>query len=483
MTAQALGIAALVALIAVVVALAVVLTLLVRRLPTADPSPMKRLSSPADDREQREARLAERESRLDVDARRLDQHSRDLRVRDDDLTVRQARLDAAELALAGERQSALADAAGLSAAEARLELMTRLERDAKLAAAHTVRDIERAARVDGEARARRILATAMQRIAAETTTETVVSSLALPSDDMKGRIIGREGRNVRAFEQVTGVNLIIDDTPEAVQLSCFDPIRREVARLTLAELVLDGRIHPGRIEEVHERQVAEVERLCVRAGHEAVTDVGITDLDPELVRVLGQLRYRTSYGQNVLAHLRESAKLAELMAAEIGVPPELCSRAALLHDIGKALTHRSATGHALVGAELARRHGECEDVAHAIEAHHNEVEPRTVEAVLVQAADAVSGGRPGARRESLESYVQRVEALERIARCKPGVGKVFAMQAGREVRVMVLPHEVDDIQAQVLARDIAKQVEEELTYPGQVKVTVVRESRTTEVAR
>ena len=323
----------------------------------------------------------------------------------------------------------------------------------------------------------------MQRLAAQQTTESTVSALTLPSDDMKGRIIGREGRNVRAFEQVTGVNLIIDETPETVLLSCFDPVRREVARLSLDELVADGRIHPSRIEEVHERNVAEVERLCVRAGQDAVTEIGITDLDPELVRILGQLRYRTSYGQNVLAHLRECAHLAELMAAEIGLDPVLCARAALLHDLGKAFTHQSSRSHALVGAELCRRHGESEEVSHAVEAHHNEVEPRTVEAVLVQAADAVSGSRPGARRESLQAYVHRLESLERIARAQPGVHRVFAMQAGREVRVMVLPHEVDDFQAQVLARDIAKQVEQELTYPGQIKVTVVRESRTTEIAR
>jgi ribonuclease Y len=323
----------------------------------------------------------------------------------------------------------------------------------------------------------------MQRLAAQQTADATVTALPLPSDEFKGRIIGREGRNVRAFEQLTGVNLIIDDTPSSVLLSCFDPVRREVARLSLQELVADGRIHPARIEEVHQRHVLEVERLCVRAGQDAALKAGITDLAPELVHVLGQLRYRTSYGQNVLAHLTECAQLAELMAAEIGLDPALCTRAALLHDLGKALTHQSSHSHALVGADLARRHGESDDVVHAIEAHHNEVEPRTVEAVLVQAADAISGSRPGARRESLETYVQRLEALERIAHAMPGVQRVFAMQAGREVRVMVQPLEVDDIQAQVLARDIAKQVEQELTYPGQIKVTVIRESRTTEVAR
>jgi ribonuclease Y len=311
----------------------------------------------------------------------------------------------------------------------------------------------------------------------------VVSVLHLPSDEMKGRIIGREGRNIRAFEQVTGVNLIIDDTPEAVLLSCFDPVRREVARLALEALVLDGRIHPQRIEDQVERSQKEVEALCLRAAEDALADVGITDLHPELVPVLGRLRYRTSYGQNVLKHLIESAHIAGLMAAELGLDVDLLKRAAFLHDIGKALTHEAEGSHALVGAELARRYGEAEDVVHAIEAHHNEVEPHTVEAVLTQAADAVSGGRPGARRESLESYIKRLQRLEELAQTHEGVQKVFAMQAGREVRVMVQPDVVDDLAAQVLARDIAKQVEEELTYPGQIRITVVRESRASEFAR
>jgi len=268
-----------------------------------------------------------------------------------------------------------------------------------------------------------------------------------------------------------------------VLLSCFDPIRREVARLTLESLVLDGRIHPHRIEEVHERSKSEVERMCQRAAEDALIDVGISDVHPELVTLLGRLRFRTSYGQNVLAHLVESAHLAGIMAAELGLSVPLMKRCAFLHDIGKALTHEVEGSHAIIGADVARRHGESSDVVHAIEAHHNEVEPRTLEAVLTQAADAISGGRPGARRESLESYVKRLERLEEIARSHEGVDKVFAMQAGREVRVMVLPDEVDDIAAQVMARDIAKQVEEELTYPGQIRVTVVRESRATELAR
>jgi ribonuclease Y len=300
---------------------------------------------------------------------------------------------------------------------------------------------------------------------------------------MKGRIIGREGRNIRAFEAVTGVNLIIDDTPEAVLLSCFDPVRREVARIALESLVLDGRIHPQRIEEAHERAKSEVDQLCVRAGEDALVELGITDMHPELVALLGRLRYRTSYGQNVLKHLVESARIAGMMASELRLDRHLLKRCALLHDIGKALTHEVEGSHALIGAEIARRYGEVDDVVHAIEAHHGEVEMRTVEAVLTQAADAISGGRPGARRESLEAYVKRLERLEQIATAHDGIERVFAMQAGRELRVMVLPDQVDDIQAQVLARDIAKQVEEELTYPGQIRVTVVRESRAIETAR
>ncbi|HTE68651.1 MAG TPA: ribonuclease Y, partial [Actinomycetes bacterium] len=304
-----------------------------------------------------------------------------------------------------------------------------------------------------------------------------------PSDEMKGRIIGREGRNIRAFEAVTGVNLIIDDTPEAVLLSCFDPVRREIGRLTLEKLVSDGRIHPARIEETYDRAKQEVEGEVRRAGEDACLEVGITDLHPELVRVLGRLKYRTSYGQNVLRHLIETAHLAGIMASELGMDVPLAKRCGFLHDIGKALTHEVEGSHAIIGAELARRLKERPEVVHAIEAHHGEVEQRTVEAVLTQAADAISGGRPGARRETLESYVKRLERLEEIAGSYPGVDKVFAMQAGREVRIMVKPEDVDDVAAQVLARDMAKRVEQELQYPGQIKITVVREIRSIEYAK
>jgi ribonuclease Y len=417
------------------------------------------------DLERREHRLAEREERLDGEWRRLEEREAELRD------------------VEAERRRVLEEVAGLTADDAHAELMSAVETEARRSAAILARDIEKAAAADAETKARKVLATTIQRLASEQTTESVVTGVHLPSDDMKGRVIGREGRNIRSFEQVTGVNVVIDDTPEMVLLSCFDPVRREVARLTLEELLADGRIHPARIEEVHARQAEAVEELCVRAGEDAALEVGIGDLHPELVATMGRLRYRTSYGQNVLKHLVESGHAAGLLADEIGLDRTLCVRGAFLHDIGKALTHESEGSHALVGAELARRYGESEEVVHAIEAHHNEVEPRTVEAVLTQAADAISGARPGARRESLEAYVQRLRTLEEIASSKRGVERVFAMQAGRDVRVMVKPDEVDDIAAQVLARDLAKQFEEELTYPGQIKVTVIRESRATEVAR
>ena len=431
------------------------------------------------DLERREARLAEREQRTHEEARVVDQRSADLdRVRQE-LDTRRAEL----ARLDDDRRAVLERAAGLTAEAAKAELVAGIQNQAKREAALIVRGIEDEAQKEGQKRARKIVTLAIQRVASEQTSESVVSVLHLPGDEMKGRIIGREGRNIRAFETVTGVNLIIDDTPEAVLLSCFDPVRREVGRLTLERLVLDGRIHPQRIEEAHERSKADIEQLCVRAGEDALVDLAITDLHPELTNLLGRLRYRTSYGQNVLKHLVESAHIAGMMASELGMDPVLMKRCTVLHDIGKALTHEVQGSHALIGAEIARRYGESEDVVHAIEAHHNEVEVKTVEAVLTQAADAISGGRPGARRESLEAYIKRLERLEEIALAQPGVEKVFAMQAGREIRVMVKPENVDDIQAQVIARDVAKQVEEELTYPGQIRVTVIRESRAIEFAR
>jgi ribonucrease Y len=431
------------------------------------------------DIERREHRLGEREERLDAEARTLGERAHQLAEEEASLEAKKAEL----LDIAEERRLVLERIAALTAEDARAQLIESIENDAKRTAAVTARDIERTAQDEADARAKRILATVIQRLASDQTSESVVSIVHLPSDDMKGRIIGREGRNIRAFEQITGVNLIIDDTPEAVLLSCFDPVRREVARLALEDLVADGRIHPSRIEEVHERCGLEVERQCVRAGEDAAFEMSISDLHPQLVATLGRLKFRTSYGQNVLKHLIESGHAAGLLADELGLDRAICVRSAFLHDIGKALSHEAEGSHAIVGAELARKYGEHEDVVHAIEAHHNEVEPHTVEAVITQAADAISGGRPGARRESLEAYVERLHRLEEIAKTKKGVEKVFAMQAGRDVRVMVQPDVVDDLEAQVLARDIAKQFEEELTYPGQIKVTVIRESRATEVAR
>ena len=431
------------------------------------------------DLERWEARLTGREGRLDSELRKLEQHAAALEASQAELDTKRAELALLE----EERRKVLERAAGLTAEQAKDQLVATIENQAKREAALIVRETENQARRDGEGRARRIVTLAIQRIASEQTSESVVSVLHLPGEEMKGRIIGRAGRNIRAFESVTGVNLIIDDTPEAVLLSCFDPVRREVGRLALERLVSDGRIHPQRIEEAYERSRAEVEQRCVRAGEDAMVELGITDMHPELVTLLGQLRYRTSYGQNVLGHLIESAHIAAMMASELGLDPALLKRCTVLHDIGKALTHEVEGSHALIGAEIAHKYGEPDDVVHAIEAHHNEVEVRTVEAVLTQAADAISGSRPGARRESLEAYVKRLERLEEIATAHEGVEKVFAMQAGREVRVMVKPDKVDDIQAQVIARDVAKQVEEELTYPGQIRVTVVRESRATEFAR
>ncbi|MFG3688701.1 ribonuclease Y [Micromonospora sp. NPDC047740] len=436
--------------------------------------------------ERRATRMDERERLHTEEVERLAERERQLTAASAALAAREAALAEREQALTEveeQRHRELERVAGLTAEAARIELVESIESQAKREAALLVRDIESDARSTAEQRARHIVVDAIQRVASEQTAESVVSVLHLPGDEMKGRIIGREGRNIRAFESVTGVNLIIDDTPEAVLLSCFDPVRREVGRLTLEKLVLDGRIHPHRIEEVYDQARHEVEELCHRAAEDALVEVGITEIHPELVTLLGRLRYRTSYGQNVLKHLVETAHIAGTMAAELRLDVPTIKRCAFLHDIGKALTHEVEGSHAIIGADLARKYGESEDVVHAIEAHHNEVPPQTIEAVLTQASDACSGGRPGARRESLEAYVKRLERIEEIAAGKLGVEKVFAMQAGREIRVMVKPEDVDDIGAAVLARDVAKQIEEELTYPGQIRVTVVRESRVTEIAR
>jgi ribonucrease Y len=426
-----------------------------------------------------EARLGQKEEGLEHKLEELERRSGEMDDRDQQLQkVRQHLEHAAE-----QHRQRLEGVAQMTSQEAREALMGQVIEEAKRSAMAQVREIEQRAREEGEERARKIVTIAIQRVASEQTSESTVSVFSLPSEDMKGRIIGREGRNIRAFEAVTGVNLIIDDTPEAVVLSCFDPVRRETARLTLEKLVSDGRIHPARIEETYERSQKEIEEQIRRAGEDAVLEVGITDMHPELVKLLGRLQYRTSYGQNVLRHLIESSHIAAAIASELGLDPRVPRRGALLHDIGKAVTHEVEGSHAIIGAEIARRLKEAPEVVHCIESHHGEVEQRTVEAVIAQIADGISGGRPGARRESLETYVKRLERLEEICTGYPGVEKVYAMQAGREVRVMVKPQDIDDLAAQIMARDIAKQVEEELQYPGQIKITVVRETRSVEYAR
>lgn len=433
--------------------------------------------------------LDRRESRLEQREQQIDQRAKEFERQGETLTQREERVEKqreeVEHSLEAVR-SQLQRVAGMTAQEAKSALVKRIEEEAKRDAMALVRQIETQAREEAESRARRIITLAIQRLASEQTTESTVAVVSLPHEDMKGRIIGREGRNIRAFEAVTGVNIIIDDTPEAVLLSSFDPVRREIARIALEKLIADGRIHPARIEEMHERAKGEVETEIRRAGEQAVLDVGITDMHLELIRVLGRLRYRTSYGQNVLKHLVETAHIAGIVASELGLSREqvmIAKRGALLHDVGKAVTHEVEGSHALIGAELARRLKEANEVAHIIESHHGEVEQRSIEAVLAQTADQISGGRPGARRETLESYVKRLEKLEEICTSYPGVEKSFAMQAGREVRIMVKPDELDDVACQVLARDIAKRIEEELQYPGQIKVMVVREIRATEFAK
>lgn len=427
----------------------------------------------------REERVIRKEEELDQTTRRLD--SKERSVSDRERNVDRLKEDL-EGTLARARTE-LERIAGMTSADAKQVLVQEIENDAKREAMALVRNLESQAREEAERRARKIVAIAMQRVASEETSENSTSVVTLPSDDMKGRIIGREGRNIRQFEAVTGTTLIVDDTPESVVLSCFDPVRREIARLTLEKLIGDGRIQPARIEEMFQKSKGEVDKAVREAGEWALLETGITDMHPEMVKVLGRLNYRTSYGQNVLKHLVEAAHIAGVVAAELGTEIQLAKRCTLLHDIGKAITHEVEGSHALIGAELARRLKEPAAVVHAIEAHHGEVEARTIEAVIVITADAISGSRPGARRETLETYVKRLERLEAIAESFPGVEKCYAMQAGREVRVMVRPGEVDDLQAEVIARDIAKKIEEELQYPGQIKVMVIREHRAVEYAK
>jgi ribonuclease Y len=416
----------------------------------------------------------------------LDRRELELDERERDLDAQVARLAGEEeelVHLREEHTRALERAAGLSAGQAKQALLKDIEDQARHDSVRILRAVEEETKRDAERRVRSILSVAMQRLAASHAAETTVSVVQLPSDDMKGRIIGREGRNIRALENLTGVDFIIDDTPNAVVLSAFDGVRREIARMTLEKLLQDGRIHPARIEETYYQAKSELETHITELGEKAVFEADVQGLDPELTKLLGRLRFRTSYGQNVLAHSVECAQLAALMAHELGASPKTARRAALLHDIGKAVSHEIEGPHALVGGDLARRHGEPEAVAHAMEAHHNEVEPQTVEAVIVQAADALSGARPGARGESLEQYVKRLRDLEDLATRHEGVDKVYAMQAGREIRVIVAPDAIDDDAAILLSRAIAREIEKELEYPGQIKVTVIRESRAVDYAK
>jgi ribonuclease Y len=444
-------------------------------------------------RERLEQELAERRAEIGRLEERILQREESLERRLGDADARERALNERELTFqrrseelehaATEHVRALEGVAGMSRAQAKQALMKEIEADARHDVARHVRQAEEEARRDAVRRARSILSAAMQRLAAGHAAETTVSLVELPSDDMKGRIIGREGRNIRALENITGVDFIIDDTPSAVVLSAFDGVRREIAKLTLEKLVQDGRIHPARIEEAFFQARSEIEHHIVEQGEQAVFESNVHSMHPELVKLLGRLKYRTSYGQNVLSHSVEVARLAAMMAEELGASAKTARRAALLHDIGKAVSHETEGPHALVGGELARRYGESEAVAHAMEAHHNEVDMQTVEAVIVQTADALSGARPGARGESLEHYVKRLKDLEEVATRRSGVDKVYAMQAGRELRVMVSPGAVSDDEAALLSHEIARDIERELEYPGQVKVTVIRESRSVDFAK
>ncbi len=426
-----------------------------------------------------ESRLLRREEMLERKLEQIEKTENLLRKRQEEVEKEK---EAVENIKAQEVEE-LSRIANLSWEEAKQELLERVEKTLDYEIGLKVKEAEERVKRESSKVAQEVVAQAIQRYAADFTVENTVSVVSLPSDEMKGRIIGREGRNIRTFEIITGVDLIIDDTPEAVLISSFDPIRREVARLALEKLIVDGRIHPARIEELVDKAKVQVEEKIVQEGEQAIFDAGVKNVNGELVKLLGKLYFRTSYGQNVLQHSKEVAYFASLMASELGVDTTLAKRAGLLHDIGKALDHEVEGPHAKIGAELASRYGEKREVVHAIEAHHGEIEAQTVEAVLVQAADAISASRPGARRESLESYIKRLEKLEKIADDFEGVEKSYAIQAGREIRIMVKPDRIDDARATKLAYDIARKIEKELEYPGQIKITVIRETRSVEYAK
>jgi ribonuclease Y len=436
--------------------------------------------------EREEKRIVERESTLDRKYDVLEQRDKDLSRRASDFGRREKFVADREeelKKLVTEERQRLEQLAGMSAQDAKAELIRRLEEEAQADAANKLREIRERARRDAEREAKKIVALAIQRIAAEHTAESTVSAVSLPSDEMKGRIIGREGRNIRAFELATGVDVIIDDTPDTVVVSCFDPIRREVARLALEKLVSDGRIHPGRIEEVVNKSRREIDQQIVELGEQAAYEVGVHGLHAEIIKLIGRMHWRTSYGQNILQHSKEVAWLAGIMATEIGLDSAMAKRGALLHDIGKVLTHEHEGTHVQLGVEVATKYGENPLVVNCIAAHHDDVPHESEISVLVQAADAISGSRPGARREAFETYVKRLEGLEKIASSYRGVEKVFAIQAGREVRVIVTPDDIDDVRMGTLTEEIARRIEAELQYPGQINVVAIRETRAVDFAR
>jgi len=436
--------------------------------------------------EREERRVSDRDNLLERKYELLEQREREGARRTEDLANREVQAGQREQELdklLREERRRLEQLAGISAADAKAELVHRMEEEAHADAANRIREIRESAKRNAEREAKKIVALAIQRIAAEQSVEATVSAVALPNDEMKGRIIGREGRNIRAFELATGVDVIIDDTPDTVVVSCFDPVRREIARLSLEKLVADGRIHPGRIEEVVNKSRVEVDASIIETGETAAYESGVHGLHPELVKLIGRMRWRTSYGQNILNHSKEVAWLAGIMAAELGLDVAMAKRGALLHDIGKVLTHEHEGTHVQLGVEMATRYGENPLVVNCIAAHHDDVPHETEVSVLVQAADAISGARPGARREAFETYVKRLEGLEKIASSYKGIEKVFAIQAGREVRVIVTPEEVDDPRMATLTEEIARRIEAELQYPGQIKVVLIRETRAVDFAR
>lgn len=426
-----------------------------------------------------ERRYATKEEQLDKKSDNLDRKDEAL-----DKKIKETETLKADIEKLKEEQLArLETISGYTVEQAKAEIVKQIEEEARYESAMKLAEIDAELKEEADEKARNIISQSISRLASDFVSEVSVTSVALPGDEMKGRIIGREGRNIRAVEALTGVDLIIDDTPEAITVSCFDPVRREIARLALEKLVADGRIHPTRIEETVEKAKKEVEQSIKQAGEQAIFETGIHGINPELVKLLGRLRYRTSYGQNVLNHSIEVAFLSGMIASEMGVNSDLAKRAGLLHDIGKAVTHEVEGSHAIIGADIARKYKENREIIHAIEAHHADVEPKTVIAFIVQAADAISAARPGARRENLENYIKRLQKLEEIASAHPGVEKSFAIQAGREVRIMVKPEEINDQQMVLIAHDVARQIESELKYPGQIKITVVRESRAGDIAK